>query len=82
MGGLLAGFAWFLLVAVIISQVIFDKIVNSIPTAHLLGWGPAVVGFLVPLQIAFDLVIVLFAVLLTVFAITDRRRDSGRRVGA
>lgn len=81
MGVLGAGLAWTILVVVIISQLVFNKVINSIPGAHLFGWGPAVVGLLIPIQIAFDLMIALFATILTVFALRDTRRDSGRRVG-
>jgi hypothetical protein len=81
MGVLGAGLAWTILVVVIISQVVFNKFIDSFPGAHLFGYGPAIVGFLIPIQIAFDLMIVLFAIILTVFALRDTRRDSGRRVG-
>jgi hypothetical protein len=81
MGDVGAALAWVVLAIVIVSQILFDKVIEGLPGAHLLGYGPAVVGFLIPIQIAFDLVIAFFAIILTVFARADARRASGRKVG-
>jgi hypothetical protein len=82
MGAILAAAAWAFLIFLIVGEIVIDKLVNSLPGAHLFGFGPALDSIFVPLQIAFDLLFALFATLLTFFALHDARRDSGRRVGS
>jgi hypothetical protein len=82
MSGLAAAVAWTLLIGLVVFQLLFNKGVESLPGAHLLGYGPAITGLLLPLEVGLDLLFALFATILTLFAFHDTRRPSGRRIGA
>lgn len=82
MAGLAAALAWTFLAAVVVVQLLFNKGLDSLPGAHLFGYGPAITGVLVPVEVGFDILIAMFATILTLFSVRDNRRPSGRRIGA